>query len=157
MSACPYRVDVVAVVIEHRPSSLDVAHTCELQLEVDAVGLSLGLELGDLVTERVGGLYGLRGIRHLLLKRRDPLVALGDGLLPVHAVYLRLLLRRLLVPAVFLGLRLFLRLYAMVITSYVGRPFVTWPTKAIGPLTFPKAKGPSQSRVYLSPTEVAQC
>ena len=46
----------------------------------------------------------------LRLECRDLLVALCDDLLPVGAVYLRMLLRRLLLPEVFLGLRLFLRL-----------------------------------------------
>ena len=48
------------------------------------------------------------------------LVALGDGLLPVGAAHLRLVLRRLLLLEVFLGLRLFLRLIAMVITGHVS-------------------------------------
>jgi hypothetical protein len=105
-------VDVAAVVVQDRTRRLDVAHAGELQLYVDAVGLSLRLQLGDFAARRLGGLGVLGSIRHLLLKRRNLLVALGDGLLPVHTAHLRLLL-----PEVFPGLRLFLRLCAMVITS----------------------------------------
>lgn len=47
---------------------------------------------------------------------------LGDGPFPVGTAHLRLLLRRLL-PEVFLGLRLFLRLCAICITCHVGLPF----------------------------------
>lgn len=87
------------------------------------VGLSLGLQLGNLAAKRLGGLGVLDRIRHLLLKGGDLLVALCDGLLPVHTVHLRLVFLRLLLPEVFLGLRLFLRLCAMCITCHVGLPF----------------------------------
>ena len=60
------------------------------------------------------------------------LVALCDGLLPVGAAHLRLLLRRLLLPEVFLGLRLFLRLCAMCTTCHVGLPFGHGRHKLIG-------------------------
>ena len=56
----------------------------------------------------------------LLLARTDLLVALGDGLLSIGTAHLRLVLRRLLLPEVFLGLRLFLRLVAMIITGHVS-------------------------------------
>lgn len=84
------------MVAEDRACCLHVLHARQLQPEVDAVGLALCLEL------------------------RDLLVALGDGLLPVGTAHLRLLLRRLLLPEVFLGLRLFLRLCAMCITCHAG-------------------------------------
>jgi hypothetical protein len=63
------------------------------------------------------------GLCQLRLKSRDLLVAPGDGLLPVGAAHLRLVLRHLLLPEVFLGLRLFLRLVAMVVTCHIGLPF----------------------------------
>lgn len=47
-------------------------------------------------------------------------------------LYPRLLLHRLLVPEIFLSLRLFQRLVAMAITGHVGRSFATRPTKSIG-------------------------
>ena len=89
-------VDVAVVVSKDRTRGLHVANARELQPEIDPVGLALGLEL------------------------RDLLVALVDGLLPVLAAHLRLVLRRLLLPEVFLGLRLFLRLVAMVIPGHVS-------------------------------------
>ena len=98
--------------------NLHVAHASQLQLVVDAVALALRLELGDLAPQRVRGLRRLGSIRHLLLERRDPLVALGDCLLPVNTAHLRLLFLRLLAPEVFLGLR-DLRLFcAMCISSH---------------------------------------
>lgn len=92
------RVDVAAVVAQDRTCGLHVAHARELQSEVDSVGFVLGLEL------------------------RDLLVVLCDCLFPVGATHLWLILRRLLLPEVFLGLRLFLRLVAMCITCHVGLP-----------------------------------
>jgi hypothetical protein len=63
------------------------------------------------------------GLGHPCLKRCNLLVALGDGLLPVGAAHLRLILDRLLLPEAFLGFRLFLRLVAVGITCHVGLPF----------------------------------
>ena len=80
----------------------------------------MGLKLGDLAAQCLDSPCVLGRIRHLLLKGRDPLVAFGDGLLPVHAAHLRLLFLRLLLPEVFLGLRLFLRPVVIWITSHVG-------------------------------------
>ena len=62
----------------------------------------------------------LGGLCYLCLERRDLLVALGDGLLPVDAAHLRLVFLRLLAPVVLRGLRDFLRLVAMVITGHVS-------------------------------------
>ncbi len=78
------------------------------------------LQLRDLAAQLLGRLGVLGGLCHPRLQGRDLLVALGDSLLPVGAAHLRLLLRRLLLPEVFLGLRLFLRLVAMVITGHVS-------------------------------------
>ena len=99
---------------------LHVAHARELKLEVDAVGLALGLELGDLAAKLLGRLGVLGRLGNLGLERRDLLVALGDSLLPVGAAHLWLFLRRLLPPEVFLGLRVLRLLDAMVITCHVG-------------------------------------
>ena len=110
------------MVIKDRASGLHVANTRELELKVDPVGLALGLQLGDLVAQLLGRLCVFRSLCHLCLERRDLLVALGDGLLPVGTAHLRLLLR-LLLPEVFLGLRVFLRLVAMVVTCHIGPPF----------------------------------
>jgi len=89
-------VHVVAVVSEKGSRSFHVAHACELQLEVEAVGLALGLELGDLAAQPLGRLGVLRGLGDLRLKGGDLLVALGDLLLVVEVLYLRLALRALI-------------------------------------------------------------
>ena len=85
-------------------------------------------QLRDLAAQLLGCLGVLCSLGHLSLKRRDLLIALGDGLLPVGAAHLRLVLRRLLLPVVLRGFRLFLRLVAMWITSHVGLPFCDVPT-----------------------------
>lgn len=69
------------MVVQDRTRCLDVADACQLQLEVDAVGLSLDLQLCDLTAKCLGSFSVLGRISYLLLKRRDLLVALGDGLL----------------------------------------------------------------------------
>ena len=114
------RVDVTGVVAQDSTRDLHVSHACQLQLEVDPVGLALGLELRDLVAQLFGRLCVPGGLCHLGFQRRDLLVTLRDGLLPIGAAHLRLVLRRLLLPEVFLGLRLLLRLVAMVITGHVS-------------------------------------
>lgn len=116
-------VDVAAVVCQNRPRGLHVAHASELQLKADSVGLALGLELYDMTAQLLGRLCVLGGLCCLRFKRGNLLVALGNGLLPVGADHLWLLLRRLPLPEVFLGLRLFLRLCAMCITCHIGPPF----------------------------------
>lgn len=116
------RVDVAAVVGEDGTRRLHVAHASELKLEVDPARLALGLELRDLAAQLLGRLCVLGGLGNLRLERRDLLVSLGDGLLPVGAAHLRLVLRRLLALAVLRGLRLFLRFCAMCITCHAGLP-----------------------------------
>ena len=113
-------VDVSAMVGENGTRRLHVAYARQLQLEVDSVTFALGLELRDLSAQLFCRLCVLGGFGYLRLERRDLLVSLGDGLLPVDAARLRLVLRRLLLPEVFLGLRLFLRLVAMDHVGNVG-------------------------------------
>ena len=103
---------------KNRTRGLHVSHARELKLEVDAIGLALDLELRDLVAQLFGRLCVLGGFGNLDLELRDFLVALGDGLFLVGAAHLRLVLRRLLLPEVFLGLRPFLRFCAMVINLH---------------------------------------
>ena len=117
------RIDVTTMVFKDRTRGLHVAHACQLQLEVDSVGLALGLELRDLVAQLLGRLCVPGSLCHLGFQRRDLLVTLRDGLLPIGAAHLLLPLRRLLLPEVFLGLRLFLRLVAMCITCHIRLPF----------------------------------
>ena len=57
------------MVVQDGTRRLDVAHTGELQLEVDAVGLALGLELGNLAAQLLGHLCIFRRLCHLRLKR----------------------------------------------------------------------------------------
>ena len=109
-------VDVAAVVGEDGTRRLHVAHASELKLEVDPARLALGLELRDLAAQLLGRLCVLGGLGNLRLERRNLLVSLGDGLLPVGAAHLRL------VFAVLRGLRLFLRFCAMCITCHAGLP-----------------------------------
>lgn len=94
------------MVREEGACRLHVAHARELQLEVDAVGFSLGLELGDLAAQPLGRLCVLGRLGNLRLQGGDLLVALGDLLLVVGlaAAYLRLalLLRFLLLLALLL-------------------------------------------------------
>lgn len=116
-------------------AGLHVANVRELKLEVDSVGLALGLGLRDLAAQLFGGFGVLRRLCHLRLERSDLLVSLCDGLLLVLAAHLRLVLRRLLLPEVFLGLRLFLRLVAMVVTGHVSHFSYRGRHKQIGPLT----------------------
>ena len=87
---------VVSVVREKGACRLHVAHARELQLEVDAVAFSLGLELGDLAAQLLGRLGVLGRLGHLGLQGGDLLVALGDLPLVVGGLYLRLALLRLL-------------------------------------------------------------
>jgi len=100
------RVHVAAVVCQNCTSGLYVAHSRQLQFEVDSVGLVLCLGFGDLSAQLLCCFCILGGLCHLRLERRDLLVALGNSFLLVAAAQLRLPLRRLL-PEVFLGVRLF--------------------------------------------------
>lgn len=99
-------VHVVVVVREKGARRLHVAYARELQLEVDAVALALGLELGDLAAQLLCRLGVLGRLGNLGLQRGDLLVALCDLLLVVGrlAAYLRLalLLRFLLLLALLL-------------------------------------------------------
>jgi hypothetical protein len=83
----------------------------------------------------------------LRLKRRDLLVALGDSPLPVLTAYLRLLLRRLLLPVVLRGFRDFLRLAATVITCHIDLPFGHGRQKQSALQHCNQVREPSQSRV----------
>lgn len=47
--------------------NLNVAHVRQLQLEVDPVGLALGLQLGNLATQGFGDFCVLRDLRRLHL------------------------------------------------------------------------------------------
>ena len=127
-------VHVAAVVGQHRASGLDVAHASQLQLEVDLVTLSLGLQLRDLATQRLHRLGVPGGLCHLLLQFSDAAVALGEGHLPVHAAHLRLLLRCLLLPVVLRGFRDFLCLAAMCITCHAGHLPHVVADKTVQPL-----------------------
>lgn len=94
-------VHVVVVVREQGACRLHVAHARELQPEVDAVALSLRLELRDLAAKLLGRLGVLRRLGHLGLQGGDLLVALCDLPLVVGglAAYLRLApLLRFLLP-----------------------------------------------------------
>ena len=82
----------------------------------------MGSQLRNLAAQLLCRLCVLGGLCHLRLERRNLLVTLCDGLLSVLVAYLRFVLR-LLLPEVFLGLRLFLRLVAMCITCHIGLPF----------------------------------
>ena len=117
------------MVVKHRTRGLHVAHTSQLELEVNSVGLTLGLWLRNLAAQPPCHLGVLRRLSHLGSQRSDFLVALGDGLLPILAAHVLLPLRRLLLPVAFLGLRLFLRLVAMRITCHAGLPFSSVGTK----------------------------
>lgn len=76
-------VHVVVVVCEQGACCLNVVHARELQLEVDAVGLALRLELGDLAAQLLGRLGVLGCLGNLRFQGGNLLVALGDLLLVV--------------------------------------------------------------------------
>lgn len=69
--AFDYRVSetIATFVLSHLPDprGLHVAHASELKLEVDAVGLALGIELGDVSAQPLGRLGVLGGLCHLHL------------------------------------------------------------------------------------------
>ena len=119
-------VHVVVVVAEEGARRLHVAHARELQAEVDAAALALGLELGDLAAQLLGRLGVLGRLGHLGLERRDLLVALGDGLPVVGAGVAAHLLLGLRAFLLLLLLRLGLRtlrgfLAAIGLTVHVNR------------------------------------
>lgn len=60
-----------------RRSSINVAHARELQVEVDAVALSLRLELRNLAAKLLGRLRVLSCFGHLALELSDAWVVSG--------------------------------------------------------------------------------
>ncbi len=71
-------VHVVSVVGKKGTCRLHIADARELQLEVDAVALALGLELGDLAAQLLCRLGVLGRLGNLGFQGGDLLVALGD-------------------------------------------------------------------------------
>lgn len=122
-----------AVVGKDRAGRLHVAAACQLQLEVDAVGLSLLLQRGNLRTKAVCRLSVFGGFGDLRLELRDPGIPLSQLRLvrcrvsaasccPVicRASRLRFLLARLLLRRLLpLLLRVLLRLRAILLTVHV--------------------------------------
>ena len=114
-----WQSSIIALVAEKSSCRLGVA-VRDLHLEVEPVGLSLDLVLRDFAAKLLCRLGVLGRLGNLDLQGCDLIVALGDGLLLVGVAHLRLLLRRLLMPDVFLSLWLFPRLCAMVIIGHVS-------------------------------------